>query len=229
MKPWRVNPWIIVPHKCVLTLNLIVFPGLPLTIILHYSLQIVTHPPSGICLSLFTFYTFCCVDLFVCRNTCSLWTHWLQFFHTLSGTFHALMFPCKYPLLCIDQQICWSSSNGYTGSRERLDSHERMAECHVSLPKAFASGDANEWFKCFDICCKANGWNGQHLPLSCQPCWKEKPLLSGWSSASSNKEITQQWRKRFAQQWCLWSLSHSMDFTNASYDLEKQYQYLCTS
>ena len=31
-----------------------------------------------------------------------------------------------------------------------------MAERHISLPKLFASGDANEGFKRFDICCKAN-------------------------------------------------------------------------
>ena len=35
----------------------------------------------------------------------------------------------------------------------------RMAERHVSLPKPCANGDVNEWFKRFDICCKANGWN----------------------------------------------------------------------
>ena len=30
---------------------------------------------------------------------------------------------------------------------------------HVSVPKVFASGDATEWFKRFDICSAANGWN----------------------------------------------------------------------
>ena len=34
-----------------------------------------------------------------------------------------------------------------------------MTEHHISIPKLFASGDANEWFSRYDICCKANGWN----------------------------------------------------------------------
>ena len=33
------------------------------------------------------------------------------------------------------------------------------AERHIGLPKTFGSGDANEWFKRFDICCRANGWD----------------------------------------------------------------------
>ena len=31
--------------------------------------------------------------------------------------------------------------------------------CHFSIPKSFASGDASEWFKRFDICSAANKWN----------------------------------------------------------------------
>ena len=30
---------------------------------------------------------------------------------------------------------------------------------HISIPKPFASGDATEWFKRFEICSKANQWN----------------------------------------------------------------------
>ena len=32
----------------------------------------------------------------------------------------------------------------------------RYAERHISVPKPFTSGDANEWFKRFEICSKAN-------------------------------------------------------------------------
>ena len=31
-----------------------------------------------------------------------------------------------------------------------------MAERHVSIPKSIANGDMNEWFKRYEICCKAN-------------------------------------------------------------------------
>ena len=31
---------------------------------------------------------------------------------------------------------------------------------HISLPKTFSSGDVDEWFSRFEICCKANEWNG---------------------------------------------------------------------
>ena len=49
-----------------------------------------------------------------------------------------------------------------------------MAECHVSVPKPFANGDVNEWFKRYEICCKANGWNEAMMLL-------ERPSLFGWS------------------------------------------------
>ena len=31
-----------------------------------------------------------------------------------------------------------------------------MAERHVSIPQSIANGDMNEWFKGYEICCKAN-------------------------------------------------------------------------
>ena len=30
---------------------------------------------------------------------------------------------------------------------------------HISIPKKFSSGDADEWSSCFEICSKANDWN----------------------------------------------------------------------
>jgi len=29
---------------------------------------------------------------------------------------------------------------------------------HISVPRSFELGDITEWLKCFEICCKANGW-----------------------------------------------------------------------
>ena len=40
-----------------------------------------------------------------------------------------------------------------------------MAECHFSVPKLFANGNVNEWFKRYEICCKANGWNKATIAL----------------------------------------------------------------
>ena len=44
--------------------------------------------------------------------------------------------------------------------------HPMANVSHVSVPKVFALGDATEWFKRFDICSAANGWNdaAQGLP-----------------------------------------------------------------
>ena len=33
-----------------------------------------------------------------------------------------------------------------------------MASKHVSIPKSFTDGDAQEWFQCFEICAAANEW-----------------------------------------------------------------------
>ena len=34
-----------------------------------------------------------------------------------------------------------------------------MAYRHISLPQPFAQGDPKEWFRRFEICCKANAWD----------------------------------------------------------------------
>ena len=34
-----------------------------------------------------------------------------------------------------------------------------MAYRHISVPSSFATGDANQWFKRFEICSRANEWN----------------------------------------------------------------------
>ena len=34
-----------------------------------------------------------------------------------------------------------------------------MAVHHFSVPEPFTEGDAAEWFKHFDICCRANEWD----------------------------------------------------------------------
>jgi len=36
-----------------------------------------------------------------------------------------------------------------------------MAERYISLPKPLSSGDVEDWFKRFDICTRANGWDAE--------------------------------------------------------------------
>ena len=73
-----------------------------------------------------------------------------------------------------------------------------MAERHISVPKPFASGDANEWFKRYEICCKANGWN-EATKAHKLPTLLEGEALAVWlelseehqeSYAAAKKEIS---------------------------------------
>lgn len=61
------------------------------------------------------------------------------------------------------------------------------AERHVSLPKPFASGDAKEWFKRFDICCKANGWNEATQALKL-PTLLEGEALAIWLELTEEQQ-----------------------------------------
>ena len=44
-------------------------------------------------------------------------------------------------------------------AEDGLKSWAEMTERLISLPKPFSSGDVQEWFQRYDICCRANGWN----------------------------------------------------------------------
>ena len=57
------------------------------------------------------------------------------------------------------------------------------ANKHISLPKAFASGDVTEWFKRFEICCRANKWNGDTKALKL-PTLLEGEALAVWLELS---------------------------------------------
>ena len=50
----------------------------------------------------------------------------------------------------------------------------------MSLPKPFVSGDAHDWFKWFDICCRANGWDAVTKALKL-PTLLEGEALAVWS------------------------------------------------
>ena len=62
-----------------------------------------------------------------------------------------------------------------------------MAERHISVPKLFASGDVNEWFKRYEICCKANGWNDATKALKL-PTLLEGEALAVWLELSEEQQ-----------------------------------------
>ena len=67
-----------------------------------------------------------------------------------------------------------------------------MAECHVSVPKPFANGDVNEWFKRYEICCKANGWNEATTLLQGEALavWLKLSEEQQQSYATAKKELS---------------------------------------
>jgi hypothetical protein len=58
---------------------------------------------------------------------------------------------------------------------------------HISLPKTFASGDVNEWFKRFEICCSANDWNDATKALKL-PTLLEGEALAVWLELSEETQ-----------------------------------------
>ena len=62
-----------------------------------------------------------------------------------------------------------------------------MGGHHVSLPKPFAGGDAHDWFKWFDICCRANGWDAATKALKL-PTLLEGEALAVWSDLEEEQQ-----------------------------------------
>ena len=88
-------------------------------------------------------------------------------------------------------KIFWSPSSCYTGSRgwfSRATGRSRMmTERHISIPKSFASRDANKWFSRYEICCKANGWNDATKTLKL-PTLLEGEALTVWLELSEEQQ-----------------------------------------
>ena len=63
---------------------------------------------------------------------------------------------------------------------------------HVSLPKAFDSGNAAEWFQRYEICCRANSWENDKMALKL-PTLLEGEALAIWL------ELTQDEQKDYAR------------------------------
>ena len=62
-----------------------------------------------------------------------------------------------------------------------------MAERHNNVPKPFASGDATEWFKRYEICCKANGRN-EATKAHKLPTLLEGEALAVWLELSEEQQ-----------------------------------------
>lgn len=62
-----------------------------------------------------------------------------------------------------------------------------MANRHISLPNSLASGDANEWFKRYEICAKANEWNESSMALRL-PTLLEGEALAIWLELSEEQQ-----------------------------------------
>jgi len=56
-----------------------------------------------------------------------------------------------------------------------------MATTHISIPKSFSGGDAQEWFQKFEICSDANGWDAVKKARNCLLYLKGKFWQHGWS------------------------------------------------
>ena len=62
-----------------------------------------------------------------------------------------------------------------------------MAERHISLPKPFASGDVQEWFQRYEICCKTNGWDAAAQALKL-PTLLEGEALAIWLELTEEQQ-----------------------------------------
>ncbi len=62
-----------------------------------------------------------------------------------------------------------------------------MASRHISVPKPFAAGDADEWFKRFEICCRANGWTEETKALKL-PTLLEGEALAVWLELTAEQQ-----------------------------------------
>ncbi len=62
-----------------------------------------------------------------------------------------------------------------------------MASIHTSVPKPFAAGDVDEWFKRFEICCRANEWNEATKALKL-PTLLECEALAVWLELTAEQQ-----------------------------------------
>ena len=76
------------------------------------------------------------------------------------------------------------AENGLTLTQRRQNGR---ATSRISIPKPFASGDAGECFKRFEICCKANVWDEKAKVLKLTTLL-EGEALATWMELSEDEQ-----------------------------------------
>lgn len=71
----------------------------------------------------------------------------------------------------------------------QLIKESAVAQRHINESKLFASGDATEWFKQLEICCKANEWSAGTIALKL-PMLLEGEALAVWLELSDEQQGT---------------------------------------
>ena len=70
-------------------------------------------------------------------------------------------------------------------------SHQR----HISIPNPFSTGNAIEWFKHFELCCKANNWDAEMQAIKL-PMLLEGETLATWLELSDEEQMTYETAKK---------------------------------
>ena len=62
-----------------------------------------------------------------------------------------------------------------------------MTTKHISLPSIFSDGDPTEWFKRYEICCRANNW-GDDLKAKKLPILLEGEAFVTWLELTTEQQ-----------------------------------------
>jgi len=66
-------------------------------------------------------------------------------------------------------------------------SQEQQQPRHISIPNPFSTGNAIEWFKRFELCCKVNKWNEEMQTIKL-PTLLEGEALAIWLELSDDDQ-----------------------------------------
>ena len=66
---------------------------------------------------------------------------------------------------------------------------------HISIPNPFSTGNAIEWFKRFELCCKANNWDADMQAIKL-PTLLEGESLAIWLELSDEEQKTYETAKK---------------------------------